>query len=100
MRSRATQPAEPGGEWYEDPGWRQVVADNDASWAYLLEHHDELLARYPNERVALHRDRVVFHSADADEFERLLGEYLAATGIHPSALEMPYLDVDPPPLLV
>lgn len=87
--------AEPG-EWRDDPQWSQVIADSDAGWEHLREHHGELLARYPNERIALHRDRVVFHSPDWDEFDRLLEEHLVRTGIHPSSLTMPYMDPDPP----
>lgn len=75
-------------------------ADRDAGWDYLQAHYDELLARYPGEEIALHRDRVVVHAADRDDFSRLLERYLSETGIHPSALEMHYMDTDPPLLAV
>ena len=91
-------PAEPGNEWYDDPKWERIRADREASLDYLEAHRDELLARYPNEEIALHRDRVVLHAAEADEFGRLLEAYLAETGVHPSSLAVRYMDPDPPEL--
>lgn len=83
-----------------DPGsearWRLVDSDRDAAWDHLRTHRGALLARYPREEIALHRDRVVVHAADPGEFRRLLEEYLAGTGMDPNRLHFEFLDPDAP----
>ena len=69
-----------------------IDADRDTGEAYLEAHYETLLARYPDESIALHRDRVVAHSADRDEFDRLLLAYVSDAAIHPSALELHSMD--------
>ena len=83
-----------------DEAMAAIDADRDAGWDYLQAHYDELLAKYPDESIALPRDRVVVHAASQEEFSRLLEEYLERTGTHPCALEMHHLDPDPPLLAV
>ncbi len=77
-----------------------IDADRDTGEAYLEAHYETLLARYPDESIALHRDRVVAHSADRDEFDRLLLAYVSDAAIHPSAIELHSMDTDPPLLAV
>ncbi len=76
--------------------WRLVKADRDAAWAYLNARRAELLEHYPGEEIALHRDRVVVHADDADDFERLLEQYVAESGTDRNRLHFEYLDPDPP----
>ena len=76
--------------------WRLVNEDRDAAWDHLGSHRDDLLAKYPHEEIALHRDRVVVHAADRGEFSRLLDEYLERTGMDRNRLHFEYLDPDPP----
>ena len=76
--------------------WRMVKADRDAAWEYVKMCRDELVGSYPGEEVALHRERVVAHAADPDDFERLVEEYVAASGADRSSLHFEYLDPDPP----
>ena len=75
-------------------------ADRDAGRAYLEAHYDELLARYPDEQIAVLRDRVVVHAAEQQEFGRLLEEYLAEEGTDPARLYGRYMASDPPLLAV
>ena len=74
----------------------QMLADHVAATNYIEEHRAELTARYPNERVAVHREKVVAHSADRDEFTRLV----EATGIPSNRLVFRTMLVDRPTLLV
>ncbi len=79
-----------------EDGWRRIYADRDAAREYLGAHRDALLDRYPYQEIALHRDRVVVHAADPDEFSRLLEEYLASSGVDRNRLHFEFLDPDPP----
>lgn len=92
----APPPDATSGEWYHDPKWARIRDDREAGADYLWAHYDALLARYPNEEIAVYRDRVVFHATESSEFGRLLEDYLARTDMHPSSLELHYMDPDPP----
>ena len=74
--------------------WRLINADRDMAWDFVNAHRDELLANYPRESIAVHRDRVVVHGADKDEFSRLLDDYVTRTGMDRSRLHLTYLDPD------
>ena len=53
---------------------REIMADHAAGRDYLHAHREELTERYPDERIALLRDRVVAHALDPRELPRLLAE--------------------------
>ena len=76
--------------------WRVVKADRDAAWEYLKTCRDELVGSYPGEEIALHGERIVAHAADPADFERLVEEYVAASGTDRSSLHFEHLDPDPP----
>ena len=87
-------------EFIELCGGREAVermlADHLAATNYIEEHRAELTARYPDETIAVHRDKVVAHSADPDEFDR----QFEATGIPSNRMVVETMLVDPPMLLV
>ena len=74
----------------------QMLADHVAARNYIEEHRAELTARYPNESIAVHHDRVVAHSADPDEFTR----QFEASGIPSNRMVCDTMFVDPPMLAV
>jgi LPS O-antigen subunit length determinant protein (WzzB/FepE family) len=74
--------------------WKLINSDRDAAWSHVNGHRDELLAKYPRESIAVHRDRVVVHAADADEFSNQLDDYVARTGMDRNALYIAYMDPD------
>ena len=70
---------------------RAADADWKASWDYLYANYGVLNALYPDETIALHRDRVVAHHADPYEFPRELDRRLAETGIDRRGLEIHHM---------
>ena len=70
---------------------RAADADWKAGWDYLYANYGVLNALYPDETIALYRDRVVAHHTDPYEFPRELDRRLAETGIDRRGLEIHHM---------
>ncbi len=51
---------------------RGALADVAAGWAYIEAARDTLIERYPDEWIAVYRDRVVAHAPDGRSLDALL----------------------------
>ena len=82
--------------WGGEAAVRAMDEDAAAGNAYLDTHHEELTRRYPDEWIALLRDRVMGHALDLDELSRTL----SATGVSRRGLVFHYMTTSDRTLLL